>query len=436
MDKRSLDILVLSCYAPPYNIAGSLRVGRTCEHLQEFGHQVRLISANDVINDCSIPTLCKIESWSVDWKDINEQARRLVGGRNRSLAITQSDRKFLTPKQKMLWYASRVYRNATNIPDMFRGWIGPAFDLASREVERRKPDLIYTSILPASAAIVASRLSKKYNIPWVCEFRDLWVGNHYYSFSSWRKVLDGYIQKRAIASSSALVTVSEPLASDLKTAFPNKRCVVILNGADTDYLDQIPLETASQTDKLLIVYTGTLYKGKRDPRALFQALSMLDPSLRDRISIEFYGDDAPLYIDELAKEFGIQSNVFCFGKVDYKTALIRQQQADLLLLLLWLDESEKGVFTGKLFEYIASKRPIIAIGLDGNVAVELVRERKIGLATSDPLVLRDGLIDFLNRKKLNGGIAELDDTALQGLTRKDQNRKLESLLIDIVTNAH
>jgi glycosyltransferase involved in cell wall biosynthesis len=430
LDKRKLDILVLSCYAPPYNIAGALRVGRTCEHLQEFGHDVRLISASNVVSDRSIPALREIESWSVDWKDVNERARRLAGGRDRSLAITQSDKKFLTPKQKLLWHASRLFRNATNIPDMFRGWIGPAFDQASREIERRKPDLIYASILPASAAIVAEKLSKKFDIPWVCEFRDLWVANHYYSFARWRKVLDGFIQKRAIASSSALVTVSDPLASDLKAAFPTKRCEVILNGADTDLLDQLVHEPAQPSDKLKIVYTGTLYKGKRDPRVLFQAVSMLDPVLRDRVTIDFYGSDAPLYIDELATEFGIQSNVTCYGKVDYRTALIRQHQADVLLLLLWLDKSEQGVFTGKLFEYIASKRPIIAVGLDGNVAVELVRERGIGFASSNPVTLRDGLTSLLNTKLRDGAIAGLNDEALKGLTRRDQSRKLECLLLD------
>jgi hypothetical protein len=283
--------------------------------------------------------------------------------------------------------------------------------------------LIYASAHPLTSLIIAKRLSSKYDVPWVAEFRDLWTDNQYYQFPAWRKWLEKKIERYTLSTISAAVTVSEPLADVLRNKV-KVPVATILNGFDpTDY-SKITGQIFSK-DTLNIIYTGMVYVGKQDPSPLFAALKKMEHS--DKVRIYFYGRYLR-EIEHLADQYGVRHLISVSDSVPYNQSIQIQMQSDVLLLLLWNDKSERGVYTGKLFEYFGARHPILAIGLESGVAAELIRERKVGFISNDSSQIAKQL-DLWIEQKINGeSDFALPESASAGLTRNEQFVELDAFL--------
>ena len=223
-----------------------------------------------------------------------------------------------------------------------------------------------------------------------------------------------------------LVTVSDPLAEVLRAKYglPTE---VVLNGFDAEDFSSANAST-SCPEQLRIVYTGMIYEGRRDPAPLFEAIRRLGPAGAN-VRVEFYGR----YLDvarQLAARYDIGDRVEIRGNVPYRESLTIQQSADILLLLLWDDPRERGVYTGKLFEYLGSRRPILTLGAKDNVAAALVARRGAGYVSNDPSAIARRLETWLEEKRERGGVAAPPSEARFGLSREDQTRRLERFLLD------
>jgi hypothetical protein len=124
----------------------------------------------------------------------------------------------------------------------------------------------------------------------------------------------------------------------------------------------------------------------------------------------------------------VSTHVRLLGSIPYGESLAEQRRADALLLLLNSDAREVGVYTGKLFEYIGSGRPILAVGSERGVAAELIRSRELGVATADCEVIASTLRGWLEEKRLNGQVAGPPETAKRGLSRDEQFKSVDDLL--------
>jgi len=174
-----------------------------------------------------------------------------------------------------------------------------------------------------------------------------------------------------------LVTVSSPLADLLSQLHAGKPVRVIANGFDPRII--APRETPV-TESFTITYTGSLYEGKRDPEVLLRAISTLigegvmDPK---RVHVRFYGAYNH-HLEYLINCTGLSAIVDQCGTVDRDTSLARQRESQILLLLNWNHPAEEGVYTGKVFEYLAARRPILAVGGPAGVVGELLAETCAG----------------------------------------------------------
>lgn len=419
-------ILIISHAFPPYNSIGAVRVGKTAKYLDEMGHDVRVITTrqsgpNDLAIEIALDKIVYTPRI-----DINYPKELLRAKKQNILSIDTPVRRI--EKSNFVDSLWKAYRVLINIPDEAVGWIPYALRAASVLVRVWKPDLIFASAMPFTSLIIAKRISKRCGIPWVGELRDLWVDHHNYSYPGARRWLDNYLESKVLSSASALVTVSEPLAAVLRLKY-NKPIAVILNGFDfSDY--SVPEITGS--DKTLrIVYTGSIYKGKMDPSPLFSALQLLG-SYTEKVKVEFYGFGRYFFIiSQIAEQFGVSHLISVKARLPYTEALLQQKKADVLLLLLWTDLNEQGVYTGKLFEYIGARRPILAIGGINNVAASLITERKAGIVLNDPAQIAEQLKVWIHEKELEG-IASTGEQALAGLSRREQTCKLVEFLQSIL----
>lgn len=302
------------------------------------------------------------------------------------------------------------------------GWYKPAIDAGTSLLEKESFDIILSSSGPVTSHLIASYLSGRYNLPWIADFRDLWTLNHNYPYSKLRKIREQELEIRTICSAKALTTVSSPLADKLSGFHKEKKIYVIPNGFDPDTVN-----TGSQvSEKFAICYTGYIYKDHQDPKMLFEAIKqLLEESKIDRedIRIDFYGRDEGWLKDDTGK-YGLNDIVNIHGIISRATSLQKQKQSQILLLLTWNDPRQRGIYSGKIFEYLAAKRPILALGLNESVASDLIKETNVGFFASNVRDVKDILLGWYLEYKSSGIVnycgvqSEINKYSHQEMTNK------------------
>ena len=420
-----LKILVVSQAFPPYNASGAVRVGKLVAFLLARGHDVRVLTASPLPYPRTLPVEIPeeriITTRSVDPFVLlaRRQAAQRARGESAGRSLVGTGWRGWT-----LRYAGAILA----IPEPQIGWYPYAVAAGSRLMKQWTPDVIYASALPFTAHIVAARLARRMGVPWVAEFRDHFAGNPYSNLPAWRDPVDSWIEGRVLASASACVTVSQPMADTLCARY-SKPTVVVLNGFD----GRIVAASSAFVDELAplrIVYTGVIYPGRRDPSPLFAAIVALGTAARD-VKVEFYGQDLRT-VEELVRQYGVSEHVYLGGAIAHTDSLAKQQSADILLLLLWSDPREVGVYTGKLFEYVGSGRPILAVGGAHGVAADLIRSRGLGVVASESEAIAEALRAWLEEKRTTRAVAAVPKHARAGLSREEQFSKVDSLLTELV----
>src|SRR5260370_3514640 len=135
---------------------------------------------------------------------------------------------------------------------------------------------------------------------------------------------------------------------------------------------------------------GSIYRGFRDPAALFSAIALLPDQLRTRINVEFFSDAGDAVLDAAAAH-RVENAVAVKPRVPYQRALALQMEADVLLLLQSSDPRDEGNLPAKLFEYLYARRPILFIGYERGIAARLVIELGAGLGSNTPVKMRGRL---------------------------------------------
>lgn len=418
-------ILIISYFFPPYNTIGAVRVGKTAKYLTRLGHEVKVLTASNQPLQPTLHTEIPAENiLSTPWFNVNGPVEMLLGGRT---VVQNQGYTVSGPFKSTLKRLGRLYRELLNFPDGQIGWLPHACRTGEKLLNSWKPDVIYASAMPNTSLLVAKHLANKYGVPWFAEFRDLWLDNPNYKQPHWRRSLESKLEGRVLASAKGFITVSEPLAERLRAKFPQP-VKVILNGFDPeDYPNELGTSQPQDDEPVLhIAYTGMVYEGRQDPSPLFEAIRLLGPQGK-AIRVSFYGRYLDMVRDQ-AKRQGVENQVRVMDAIPYSESLKTQRKSDVLLLLMWNDTTERGVYTGKLFEYLGARRPILAIGQPDNVAAELIQERDAGAVLNDPTQIAEQLLLWLRMKNENNVIPAISEQASEGLSRESQVRYLETFI--------
>ena len=435
-----MKVLIVSFWFPPANVVGAIRVGKLARYLDRHGYDVRVLTA-ELGGDQSLPL--EIPRERVIYTDYWQRRDRLAllsrTLRRRPAAAPSTSREASSlegePPRKSAWdWLQRQYHAVIHIPDMRSDWTKTAIPAGRRLVENWRPDIIFASAPPFTGLIVAGRLGRAFNIPWVADFRDLWVDNPYYGYSEpvWRRPVDATIERLMVRDAAVLVTVSPVWAEQLRRRH-NKPAEVVYNGYAKEDFPASPL-LDDQEEVLRIRYTGSIYQRFRDPSALFAAIALLGRTLRDRVSVEFIGDTGDEILT-LAERHRVSDRVTVRPPVPYRCALKLQMNADILLLLQWSSQTDEGNLPGKIFEYLYARRPILLIGYEHGAAARLIRERGAGLVSNSPECIRDQLQTWLAQKR-SRALKRLDPSVSRGLGREQQFRKLEQIFADALRRHH
>lgn len=431
-------ILIVSYWFPPFAAVASLRMGKLAKHLLEHGLDVRVLAA-DKTGPATMPVeLGRERIVYTDWVDVDRFVEnfvaRLRGTAGRTMdhtlpavppqtADTKPPPRFQALRKAYHW----AHREIARWPDNCAGWTRAAVSAGDRLIGAWRPDVIFATSPPVTSLIVADRLARRHQLPWVAEFRDLWCDNPYYEYSSLRRLVERVWERRVLGRASAIVSVSPVWLKPYLNRF-GKKTITAMNGYVAEDYPAVPPVPPQTAGPLHILYTGHIYAGYRDPGPLFAALRNLGVGPQD-VRVEFVGTEIGAAM-AAAEQHGVTHLVSVGPQIGYREALARQLAADVLLHMQWCDPRENGTIAGKIFDYIGTRRPILGIGLEDSVVGEMIRTRNAGVVTDDPAKIAQHVAAWMAEKK-SGGIAPTPPEAVSGLERSVQFEKVRALLQDL-----
>jgi hypothetical protein len=354
-------------------------------------------------------------------------------------SLRQRNNKYLNLK-KIVLNCIQLARPIYKIPFVNRllfepmGWYRYATRAGLQAIKNNKIDIIYSTFPPTVDHIIAAQLHKQTGVPWIAEFRDEWSirqpAPFYYFDKRWAK--------QTLKYSNLLISVTPTLVRELGS-FHSKRTVLITNGFDeTDY----KTNNITLTPRMTITYTGTIYPGRRDPSPIFQAVAQL--KIKGLISpedmeIRFFGDNVGAYIPSFVEKFGVKDFVKIGGNIVFRESINRQMESTILLCLEWNDPKGSGIYTGKIFEYIGARKPILALGYKNGDIDKLLQETGCGVMANDVTEIESILLLWLKEFKEDKKISYYyhpNKVLIEKYTRREQTKKLVQVFDEEYSRNH
>jgi glycosyltransferase involved in cell wall biosynthesis len=280
-------------------------------------------------------------------------------------------------------------------PDSGFGWLPFAFVAALRAARRERPDAIYSSSPPQSGHLAALAVHHLTRIPWAADFRDEWAADAFRADQPRLLArLSGRIERAIVARAARIVVAADYFRlQGLEQDDPRR--VVIVNGVDEA---DLPAEAQPPSDRFVLAYVGTIY-GIRDPSPALRALAELarrGEIEAERVTVRLVGS---LWLEGFAPPPGI--HVETTGYVDHEKAV--EEMCSASALLLYVPGSSLAP-SGKLFEYLASGRPVLCLAHPDNLASRLVREWDAGVVADphDETAIESAVLELWRRWQRDG----------------------------------
>ena len=427
-------VLVITYYWPPSGGAGVQRWLKFVKYLRSFGWEPIVFTAEGgevPVVDHSLKKDVP-DNLEVIYQKIWEPYgfyKKLIGQKKEDKIQTG----FLSEneKPKKLENLSVWIRGNFFIPDARKFWIRPSVKILSKYLKENKVDAIASNGPPHTTHMIGLALKRKFGLPWLADFRDPWTNIDFYDklrLTDWADKKHHRLEAEVIKNADKLVTVSPSWAQDFKK-IADVDFEVIYNGFDSDDFE---IESIQMDTSFTIAHIGSM-NADRNPESLWKALGELclkDEGFKKSLEIKLIGS-TDVTVKNSISENGLMENV---NKMNYMPhAEVVKQLASSQVLLLPINDTPNsmGVIPGKLFEYLASKRPILVIGpLDGD-SCKLIRDNKAGYAFdfSD----QDGIKGRVQQMYVDfqGGSLEVTGNELDKFTRKNLTKELADLLNEI-----
>jgi hypothetical protein len=425
-------VLIISYYWFPSGGAGVQRWLKFTKYLRDFGWEPIIYTPEngeypsiDMSFEKDIPEGLLVLKTPI-WEPYN--IYRKLTNKKKNQPINAA---FISENKKQGWIEklSIWIRGNFLIPDPRRFWIKSSVKYLTKYLKENPVDAIISTGPPHSMHLIGLGLKKNIpNVPWVADFRDPWTNIDFYKELNLTLLADKLhqrLEKKVINTSDCLVTVSEGWKTDFEKMKP-KRIQVISNGYDESDVQQteVPLD-----EKFTISHIGTL-NAARNPQTVWKVLSEIcveNDEFKADLCIQLVGK-IDFSVLESIRECGLQENLIKIDYLSHSEAIAKQQSTQLLLLLINQSPNANGILTGKFYEYLASKRPILAIGpIDGDAALVL-KETGAGVIVgfSDDITTKKAILEYYSRFKTKTLLLQTE--SVERFSRRSLTGKLATLL--------
>ena len=252
-----------------------------------------------------------------------------------------------------VWIRSNFF-----IPDARFMWIKPSIKFLNKKIKENNIDVVISTGPPHSMHLIADGLKKNNpSLKWIADFRDPWTNIDFYKqlkLTNWADKKHHRLEKKVVESADKIVTIGWTMKEEFKEIGNREDIEVITNGYDhTDFEIQ-----SESSDMFNIVHLGSLNED-RNPNVLWKALDVLN--LKDELKVDLIGN-VDRSVKKSIDDYSLKNLVKVKGFVAHSKAIQLMKKAHVLLLVINNSPNSKGILTGKAFEYLGAKKPIICIG--------------------------------------------------------------------------
>jgi hypothetical protein len=434
-------VLIITYYWPPSGGAGVQRWLKFTKYLRDFDWEPIIYTPENPEFPSNDPTLEKDipKNLTVLKTRIKEPYffyKKVVKQKKINAAFLTESKKPKRFEKLAVWIRGNFF-----IPDARVMWIRPSVKYLEKYLLQNKVDAIVSTGPPHSMHLIALKLKERLNIPWLADFRDPWTNIDFYSKLMLSKRSDKKhktLELNVLSKAAIVTTVGNSMLEELKELLvksgqsPNtQKFHSITNGFDSDDYDDT---NVAPDKKFSMAHIGTLDKS-RNPEILWKVLSKLakaDPAFANDLEIKLVGKVDIAVLDDIGK-YGLSKNLNKIEYLNHHDVTVVQKQARVLMLLINNTPNAKGILTGKFFEYMAAKRPILCIGPIGGDVDKILKEVNAGLISdyNDEKKLEENILDFYNKFKQNR--LETDSKGIEKYSRKALTGKMAELLNSITS---
>ncbi|HWY37085.1 MAG TPA: glycosyltransferase family 4 protein [Bacteroidia bacterium] len=371
-------LLIISYYWPPAGGPGVQRWVKFSKYLNRMHYSCHVVTVDEQL--ASYPAIDKTLEKDVDaaikvTKTRSFEALKVFSSVFKKEKVPYAG---IPDKSKMsaIGKLALYIRSNFFIPDARKGWNKYALAACKKIIEEEKIDVIVTTSPPHSTQLIGLALKKQFpHIKWVADMRDPWTDIYYYpklSHTESSKRKDKNLEREVLLNADMITTVS----ADLKRLFLEKsgkinagKIHVLANGFDEEDFKNI---AAGKNQIFTITHTGTI-NSNYNITGFLQALKKLASG--NTIKLKFVGN-----VDTIIRQQLIEAipDVEFTPYIAHKEAVQLMCTADLLLLAIPDNPDNKGILTGKLFEYLAAQKPILCLGPPNGDAAGIIRDCSSG----------------------------------------------------------
>jgi glycosyltransferase involved in cell wall biosynthesis len=426
-------VLVIAYYFPPMGMGGVQRVAKFVKYLPQSGWEPVVLTVKDVeylTHDFSlmedIPEEVKIHrSGSLDPLRVLFLIKKLFKAKNK-----KGEKRlefFSERKSKLLsWFL---------FPDNKIGWLPWALAKGAFLCKKEKIDLIFSTSPPPTAHLIGFFLKLLTNLPWTTDFRDPWVGYQFeYHPTSLHSWLKNKVQRMILTYADAVITDNRKKA-EYMIGVTNKihRLEILPQGFDPEDFSTFPQK---KFDYFKIAYLGT-FSPDCDPGPFFAALSQLiQENLipRDKVKFIHIGLCLGLDFEGLIKKYELSGVIERKSYLIHKEALKSLGEADIFLLVISSSKDRELISSGKIFEYMAAKRPILALVPLTGATAQIVKKFNAGKVVSPDNIqeIKEVLFYLYKKFEENKLISETKTDELKFFEKKQLTFKLAKLFEEIL----
>lgn len=369
-------VLVITYYWPPSGGSGVQRWVKFAKYLPQEGWEPVIYAPENADYPAIDTTIGKElpQTLEVIRRPIKEPYavyRRLMG-KSAKREVTEISSGKKSWKQRLsLWIRGNLF-----VPDPRVWWVRPSVKFLKKYLKEHPVDAIVTTGPPHSVHLIGLKLHKALGTPWVPDFRDPWSRMYYLKHlpmtgATWRKLRR---QEQAVLDGATAVLAVTPIVQEEFRVQTGTPVAMITNGYDAaDFA-----EAAPEADGFFnITHTG-LFAKDGNPLKLWKVLGEMPEEFRAKLRIRLVGTVDREVLEAISAQ-GLGGNVVSLGYLDHAAAVREQRAATILILPLRNDPQYRPILPGKLFEYLASRRPILGIGQTDGAMARVIEDAVAGV---------------------------------------------------------
>lgn len=333
---------------------------------------------------------------------------------------------FLNPNPSFLGKMLQNVRANYFIPDARMFWIKPSVNYLKKYLSENKIDVVITTGPPHSLHLIGLKLKQHLNIKWIADFRDPWTEiDYFHQLPLSEKAIKKhhYLEQEVLKNADAVLVVGKTMKENYVDFNPNT--FTITNGFDGEIADSKEVLDA----KFTLTHIG-LMNADRNAKMLWEVLAEIceeRESFKQDFQLKLIGKLDPSVLNDISK-YKLENNVEIINYLSHKEVIQFQKKAQVLLLVVNDVPSAKGIITGKIFEYLMAKRPILAIAPTRGDLAEILNSTNAGVTIDfeDREQLKTNIVNLYSQFKK--GELEVDSKNIEQFHRKQLTKKVAEII--------